>query len=72
MDIRAEFKNGACRLHLVPSDEWEKKLLGAVAKGGSTLSAVITYKPEGHFSYQKCEAVSILLEAGNLPDTPQE
>ena len=64
MDVKAEFKNGACRLHMAPSDEWEKKLLGAVAKGGETLSSVITYKSDGHFGYGKCEAVSVLLEAG--------
>jgi hypothetical protein len=66
MEVKAEFKNGACRLHLVPADEWEKLLLGAVAKGGETLSAVVTYKSEGHFTYGKCEAVHVLLEAGGV------
>jgi hypothetical protein len=65
MDIRAEFKNGMCRVYLVPSDEWEQKLLGAVAKEGETLSALVTYTPEGHHTYGKCKVVQIQLEAGN-------
>ena len=64
MKVSAEFKNGMCRLLLTPDDEWEQKLLGAVAKGGDSLNAVVTYKPEGHFSYGKCSAVQVQLEAG--------
>lgn len=64
MDVKAEFKNGGCMLILTPSDEWEKKLLGAVAKGGETLSATITYRPAGHFSHGICEAVQVTLAAG--------
>lgn len=64
MKVAAEFQNGICRLVLTPADEWEQKLLGAVAKGSDTLSALVTYKPEGHFSYGKCHAVHIQLEAG--------
>lgn len=53
MDVKAEFKNGMCRLTITPSDEWEKKLLGAVAKGGVEMSARVIYMPDGHFSHQK-------------------
>jgi len=65
MDLRAEFKNGGCKLYLTPSDDWEEKLLGAVAKGGNKLEAIVTYKPEGHFTHGQCKAVHILLQAGN-------
>lgn len=44
MKVAAEFQNEVCRLVLTPADEWEQKLLGAVAKGSDTLSAVVTYK----------------------------
>lgn len=64
VDVRAEFKNGACRLYLTPTDEWEKKLLGAVAKGGVELNAIVTYKPDGHFSHGNAAAIQVLLEAG--------
>lgn len=63
MKVSAEFQNGICRLTLTPADEWEQKLLGAVAKGSNALSAVVTYKPEGHYSYGKCEVVQVQLEA---------
>ena len=64
MDVRAEFKNGMCRLHLTPDDEWEQKLLGAIAKGGVQLNATVSYKQEGHFSYGNASAVCVTLEAG--------
>ncbi len=67
MKVSAEFKNGMCRVFLEPEDEWEKKLLGAVAKGGEKLDAIVEYKPDGHFSYGKCELVRIQLEAGDQP-----
>lgn len=63
MDIKAEFKNGMGKLIITPADEWEKQLVGAIAKGGDVLMADVTYKPEGHFSYGKCEAISIVLSA---------
>ena len=69
MKISAEFQNGICRLALTPVDEWEQKLLGAVAKGADSLSAIVTYKPEGHFTYGKCQAVQILLEAKSERET---
>ncbi len=65
MEVKAEFKNGACSLQLTPSDQWEKLLLGSVAKGEQALSAVVTYESDGHFSYGRCEAVHVLLEAGS-------
>jgi hypothetical protein len=64
MDVSAEFKNGACKLWLTPEDDWEKKLLAAVAKGGESLSAVVTYVPDGHYTYGKAQAVQVVLEAG--------
>lgn len=64
MDIRAEFKNGACKLFLTPSDKWEQELIGSIAKGGDTLDAVVKYESEGHFSYGKCAVVEILLNTG--------
>ena len=64
MKASAEFLNGMCRLLLTPEDEWEKKLLGAVAKGEDKLDALVTYKPDGHFSYGKCDAVQVLLSSG--------
>lgn len=68
MKIAAEFKNGMCQLLLTPEDEWEKQLVGAVAKGGKTLDGLVTYKSEGHHSYGKCEAIRIQLEAGGKDD----
>ena len=63
MDARLEFKNGDSFLTITPSDEWERLLLGAVAKGGDKLTAEVHYTPSGHFSYGKCEAVKVVLEA---------
>ena len=63
MKISAEFKNGSCMLYLTPADEWEQTLLGAVAKGGEKLEAIVTYQSEGHYSYGKCKAVKIILSA---------
>ena len=71
MKVSAEFKNGMCKLLIKPDDEWEQKLLGAVAKGGDSLSALIKYEPEGHFSYGKAKAVAIQLEAGELAPNDQ-
>jgi len=65
MKVVAEFKNGMCRLFLTPEDQWEKLLLGAVAKGGEKMSALVTYKPAGHVSYGMAEEVQIQLEAGD-------
>lgn len=65
MKVSAEFLNGICRLTLTPDDEWEQKLLGAVAKGNDTLSALVTYKPEGHYTHGKCQAVQVQLEAAS-------
>ena len=64
MKVSAEFKNGMCKLHMTPEDEWEEKLIGAVAKGSETLSALVRYEPQGHFTYGKAKAVAIQLEAG--------
>lgn len=63
MKMSAEFKNGMCKLTLVPEDDWEKLLIGAIAKGGEKLDGLVTYKPDGHFSYGKCDVLSIQLEA---------
>jgi len=68
MDVRAEFQSGRCLVYLTPSDGWEKKLLGALAKGGAQLNASVRYKPEGHSSYGICSVVEILLEA---PETSE-
>ena len=69
MDVKAEFKNGGCKLYLMPEDDWEKKLLAAVAKGGESLSAVVTYKQKSSYDYgryEETDVVEILLEAGNV------
>ena len=52
-------------VYLEPSDEWEKLLLGAVAKGGEKINGLVTYCSDGHFSYGKCSVVRIQLEAGD-------
>ena len=64
MKLSAEFQNGTCRLLITTEDEWEQKLLGAVAKGGDKLDALVEYKSEGHFTNYKCAAVHVLLDAG--------
>jgi len=64
MKLSANFKNGLCKLDLIPEDEWEEKLLGAVAKGGNTLEAHVTYKSEA-YTYGKCSAVYVQLQATN-------
>lgn len=63
MQIKASFENGVCYLTMTPEDKWEKKLLGAIAKGGKELLAKVEYTPEGHFSYGNCEAVHIEVQA---------
>jgi hypothetical protein len=63
MDTKLEFKNGLCLLVITPSDEWEQKLLSAVAKGGDSLEADVIYSSEGHFTYGNCKAVKITLFA---------
>ena len=63
MKVSAEFKDGVCKLSLTPDDPWEKKLLGAVAKGGTELGALVKYTPNGHFSYGECECVEVQLKA---------
>ena len=55
------FKNQFCKLVITPEDDWEKKLLGAVAKEGNALDAEVTYSAKKHFSYGECESVEILL-----------
>lgn len=72
MKVSAEFKDGVCKILLTPDDEWEQKLLGAVAKGGEKLDAIVKYKAEGHFSYGKCAAVGIELGAGVRNDYGME
>jgi hypothetical protein len=68
MNISAEFKHGMCQVTISPSDDWERKLLGAIAKGGNTLSAQVEYKFDGHFSHGDCEVVHILLCAAKGPE----
>lgn len=63
MKVSAEFVDGVCVLNLTPSDEWEQKLLGAVAKGENKLQATVTYHSEGHYSYEKCESVRVVLQS---------
>lgn len=63
MKSKIEFINGVCMFVMEPEDDWEKYLLGAVAKGGQSLSAMVEYKPDGHFSYYKAAVVKVMLEA---------
>lgn len=63
MKTKLVFENGQCSFHLIPENEWEQKLLGAVANGGDSLSASVKYKTEGHFTYGKCSAVEVVLIA---------
>jgi len=63
MNMKLEFQNGAARLVITPCDEWEQKMLGAVAKGGEKLDAFVAYKSNGHFSYGKFDSVSVTLSA---------
>lgn len=37
--------------------------MGAVAKGGDKLDVLVTYKPEGHFTYGKCQVVELIMTA---------
>lgn len=61
MNLQIAFANGKCVVQIAPTDEWEKKLLGAVAKGGTTLDASVHYTSNGHFSYGKCDLLRIEL-----------
>lgn len=70
MKVSAQFQNGMCKLFIRPEDDWEKRLLGAVAKGGVRLDAIVTYTPEGHFSYERCEVVEVQLEATRNDPNP--
>lgn len=63
MKLSLEFKNQKAKVIIFPEDEWEEKLLGAVAKGGESLEAIVKYEPQGHYSYGKCKVVSIELNA---------
>lgn len=63
MKVSLEFQNGACKAKLITEDDWEQLLLGAIAKGGGTLSCKVDYESSGHVSYGKCKAVSLFLEA---------
>lgn len=63
METVVEFKDGVCSLSLTPSDDWERVLLGAIAKGGLKLDAQVIYKPQGHPTYGKAEVVKIRLTA---------
>ena len=56
------------RLQTQAEDEWEKKLIGSIAKGGKTLDGLVKYTPDGHYTYGKCEEVQIQLEAGVKDD----
>lgn len=57
------FGNGRATIRLAPEDEWERKLLGAIAKGGERLEASVAYTTEGHFTHEKCKLISIELSA---------
>lgn len=63
MKLTAEFKNEICILSLTADDEWEEKLLGAIAKGGDELVAIVEYRSKGHFSYGKGKAIKVVLSA---------
>lgn len=63
MKVKAEFEDGECAVTLTPENEWEQKLLGAIAKGGTKLEGYATYKPDGHYSYGKAACVQVRLEA---------
>lgn len=63
MHTRIVIEDGKATLELRPEDEWEQKLIGAIAKGGESLSAAIKYEPDGHYTYGKCKAVRIELAA---------
>ena len=69
MRTTVTFENGKASVRIVPEDEWERKLLGAIAKGGDRLDANVLYTAEGHFSHEKCKLISIELSAP-LPPTP--
>jgi len=61
--------DGKATVRLIPEDEWERKLLGAVAKGGELLEANVAYTAEGHFTHEKRKLISIELSAPR-PPTP--
>ena len=63
------FENGKASVRLIPEDEWERKLLGAVAKGGKLLDANVAYTEENYFAHEECKLINIELSAP-LPPTP--
>ena len=63
MHMKLEFENGEAKLTITPSDEWERKMLCAVAKGGDALEAEAYYKSEGHLSYGECKCVALKIRA---------
>jgi hypothetical protein len=63
MKLIMTFDTGVCYITATPESYWEKLLLGAIANDAAELNAAVTYKPDGHFSYRKCDMVSIKLTA---------
>jgi hypothetical protein len=61
MKVSAEFSDGACTLLIRPSDEWEERLLGAIAKGGVTLDGQVNYEPVGHYTNGRAKVVAVKL-----------
>ena len=63
MKVKAEFEGEACVATLTPENEWEQRLLGAVARGGTSLDGTAIYKPDGHYTYGKAACVQVRLVA---------
>lgn len=63
MKVSAIFQDGSCRLELVPENQWDKRLLGAVAGQTGVLVAQPETRHEGHFSYQTAEVVRVTIQS---------
>jgi len=61
MKLSAVFQNGMCQLELRTEDEFEEKLLGAVAKNSGGLGCVLEYEP-GYMN-SRGKVVKVLLDA---------
>lgn len=71
MKVSATFQNGMCKVVLVTEDEWEQKLLSAVAKGGR-LEANVDYDKANRFSTDQRDVVSVTLLPARVACPPTQ
>lgn len=63
MRVKVEINDGQLSVQLIPADEWEQLLIGALAKGGQHLEATVSMEWEGHYSYRKTKVAQVTLRA---------